>query len=199
MWRCEAVGRNEGIGVDSPEEKLGFEDIAGNGVGGVVELEERTMSGDCGTEGCRVVVVEDCRAGGELNNDGKSHMQLLLDTIVDARRMSYSNVLPSLSSQIVEKVAQIDHSVKGRASLPADFCKSDNHKKVRFDNDNQHNNNDDEHCGGSICNKGVGVGLCCSDVDVRDLMSVSTLKSNTTTTTMNNDNDDEEKDKHTAR
>ena len=89
VWRFEAVGRNGGLGVDLSEEKLGLEDIAGNGVSGVVELEERIMSGDCGTEDCRVVVVEDCRTGGGLNHDGKSHMQLCLDTIVDVRRMFY--------------------------------------------------------------------------------------------------------------
>ena len=43
--------------MDSSEEKFGLEDMAGNGVGGVVELEERIMSGNCGTEGCREVVV----------------------------------------------------------------------------------------------------------------------------------------------
>ena len=45
VWRFETVGRNGGIGVDSSEERLGLEDIAGNGVGGVVELEERIKSG----------------------------------------------------------------------------------------------------------------------------------------------------------
>ena len=45
MGGFEAVGRNGGIGVDSSEGKLGLEDFAGNGVGGVVELEERIMSG----------------------------------------------------------------------------------------------------------------------------------------------------------
>ena len=75
--------------------------------------------------------------------------------------------------------------MKGRASLPADCCRkidrennihADNHKRIRFDNDNndnQHNNHDDEPCGGSIYNSGVGVGLCCSDFDVNDLTSVS--------------------------
>ena len=46
MWRFEAVGRNGGIGVDSSEGNLGLEDIAGNGVGGVVELDEKSMSGN---------------------------------------------------------------------------------------------------------------------------------------------------------
>ena len=78
MWRFEAVGRNGGIGVDSSEETLGLEDIAGNGVGGVVELEERIMSGDCGTEDCRVVVVEDCRTGGGLNHEQIAHVFLLI-------------------------------------------------------------------------------------------------------------------------
>ena len=57
--RFEAAGRNGGIAVDSSEEKFGLEDFAGNGVGGVVELEDRIMSGDCGTE--------DCIAGQEEN------------------------------------------------------------------------------------------------------------------------------------
>ena len=70
VWRFEAVGRNGGTGVGSSEEEFGLEDVAGNGVGGVVTLEDRIMSGSCGrivgTEDCRVVVVEDCRAGGDL-------------------------------------------------------------------------------------------------------------------------------------
>ena len=37
--------------MDSSEEELGLEDVAGNGVGGVVSSEERTR---VGTEDCRV-------------------------------------------------------------------------------------------------------------------------------------------------
>ena len=76
VWRFEGAGRNGGIGVDSSENNLGLEDIAVNGLGGVVELEERIMSGDCGTEDRRIVVLEDCRIGGKLNFDDKSHMLL---------------------------------------------------------------------------------------------------------------------------
>ena len=102
MWIFEDAGRNGGNGADSSVEKLGLEDIAGNGVGGVFGLEERIMSRDCGTEECRVVVVEDCRTGGGLDLDVKSHIHLFLDTVVDVRRMFESSVLSPLSSHIVE-------------------------------------------------------------------------------------------------
>ena len=81
-----------------------------------------------GTEDCRVVVeVEDCKVGG-------SHVDLLLKTIVDVRRMHSSLRLqscPLLNSQIVDQISQIDYSVK------ADFCRAkhvdaDNHKRVRL-------------------------------------------------------------------
>ena len=82
MWRVEAGGRNGGTGVGSSAEESGTKDIAGDGFGRVVDSEERSMSGNCGrivgTEDCRVVVVEDCRTGGEFNFDDKTHMQLCL-------------------------------------------------------------------------------------------------------------------------
>ena len=72
VWRCEAVEENGGIGVDSSTEKLGLEDIDGNGVGGVDEVEDRILFGNSrrivGMKDCRVVVVEDCRTGGELKS-----------------------------------------------------------------------------------------------------------------------------------
>ncbi len=71
--------------MDSSEEKVGMKDIAGNGFGGVVETEERRMSGNCGrivgTEDCRVVVVEDCRTGGEFKScsmSGELHMNMFV-------------------------------------------------------------------------------------------------------------------------
>ena len=70
MWICEAVGRNGGIGVDSSEENLGSEDIGRSRTGGIDRSEDRMLLGNCGrvvsAEDCRVVVVEDCRTGGEL-------------------------------------------------------------------------------------------------------------------------------------
>ena len=59
-------------------------------------------------------------------------------------------------------------------------------KNVRFEinhsNDNRYSNDDDD-CGG---NSGVGVGLCCSGFEFRDLTSdlTSVLRSNTTRTAM---------------
>jgi len=87
--------------VDSSEEELGLEDVAGDGVGGVVKLEERTH---VGTEDCRVVVVEDCRTGGELksrSHAGESHMRIFEITTRDSRRMHrslYFQSSPSLTS-----------------------------------------------------------------------------------------------------
>ena len=107
--------------MDSSEEELGSEDIDGNEVGGVVELEDRIMSGNCGTEDTRVVAVEDFRTGGELNIfsiAGETHMQFIFDTIVDVRRMcdslkQYS--LPLLSSQIADKLCdRSDHFLDRR-------------------------------------------------------------------------------------
>ena len=46
VWIFEAAGRNVRIGVDSSEDNLGMKDIAGDGSGGVVESEERIMSGN---------------------------------------------------------------------------------------------------------------------------------------------------------
>ena len=61
--------------MDSSEESLGMKDIAGDGFGGVVESEERIMSGNCGTEDRRVVVVEDCRTGGGFSFCDQYHVQ----------------------------------------------------------------------------------------------------------------------------
>ena len=86
---------------------------------------------------------------------------------------------------------------------------ADNRKKVRFDNDKQHNNEDNNDvrqcwssCGlpcdidraGNGGNHGFGKCGCNNDVRVGRCSSsfedvTSALKSNTTTTTMNNDDD----------
>ena len=90
VWRFEAEDGNGGIGVDSSVEKVGMKDIAGNGFGGVVESEERIMSGSCGMNGRRVVAVEDCRTIEAFSFCDKSRVLLFLSTIVDKRRMSKS-------------------------------------------------------------------------------------------------------------
>ena len=56
VWRFEVEDRNGGIGVDSSVANGGMKDIAGNGFGGVVKSEERSMSGNYG----RIVGTEDC-------------------------------------------------------------------------------------------------------------------------------------------
>ena len=103
--------------MDSSEESLGLEDIAGNGFGGVVELEERIMSGNCGTEDRRVVVVEDYRTGGRLNLGDTSYMKFCFDTIVDKRCMNKSlTVYPVLTLQsgscLLCKHEMIDMSIE---------------------------------------------------------------------------------------
>ena len=86
VWRFEEGGdRNGGLGADSSEENLGKEDIDRSRSGGIDGSEDsRILLEGCGrivgTEDCRVVAIEDCRTGG-------SHMDLLLMTIVDVRRM----------------------------------------------------------------------------------------------------------------
>ena len=85
--------------MDSSAEELGMKDIAGHGFGGVVESEERIISGNCGMKDHRVVAVEDCRTGGSTFCD-ESHVQLFLSTIVDKRRMSRSlTTNPTLTLQ----------------------------------------------------------------------------------------------------
>ena len=48
--------------MDSSEDNLGLEDIDGNGVGGVDEVEDGILLGNCkiivGTEDCRVIPLE---------------------------------------------------------------------------------------------------------------------------------------------
>ena len=76
-------------GVDSSEEEFGLVGVAGNGFGGDVESEERSRVGTeecCGLQGSCCGGLKGRFCGG-LNIDGKSHMQLFLDTIVDVRRM----------------------------------------------------------------------------------------------------------------
>ena len=80
-----------------------------------------------GSEDCRVVVdVEDCRVGG-------SHMELCLETILYVRCMYGSLKLQSQSLsnfQIVEQIAQIDHSVKADVCRTANHVDADNRKRV---------------------------------------------------------------------
>ena len=129
--------------MDSSEEKLGTEDIDRRRIGGIDGSEDSRISlGDCkeifGSEDRRVVVdVEDCRVGG-------SHMELSVETIFDVRRMYDSLALhpqPLLSSQIVEQIAQIHHSVNADSCTTAEHVDADNHKRVRFEI-NVYNNDD---------------------------------------------------------
>ena len=126
-------------------------------------------------------------------------MNICLTSMRDKRRIESSVHFQSCtvsSSQIVEKSAQTDHSVKGRAQLPAYCCKTNvnNHKKVRLGDNNQFNDSNDDDRGG---NNGGGVGLCCSSFEIRGLTSV--LKSNTTTTMNSHTDDDNDDDTETAR
>jgi len=66
VWRFEAGSRNGGTGVDSSAEELGTKDIAGEGFGGVVRLEERTR---VGTEEERGGLQGSCFGGRELHID----------------------------------------------------------------------------------------------------------------------------------
>ena len=109
---------------------------------------------------------------GGLNTDGKSHMQLFLDTIFVVRRMYESksillnpHVLPP---QIVDRLCKtLDNCsrsaepvVTQRLARSAESVVTHNHhKNVRFEINNngnkQVNDNNDDECGG---NNGVGVG-----------------------------------------
>ena len=116
-------------------------------------------------------------------------MNIFLRSVLDRRRIGSPLHFQSHSSLM----SQTGHNVKlnGRAQVPADLCRTsaDNHKKVKFANNNQLNNdNDNNGCGGD--NNG-DVGSCCSILNVRGLTSV--LNSNTTTT-MNNHDDDGDND-----
>ena len=52
-----------------------MQDIVGHGFGGVVESEERIVSGSCGMKDRRVVAVEDFRTGGRSIFCDESHVQ----------------------------------------------------------------------------------------------------------------------------
>ena len=109
--------------MDSSEEKVGKVDIDLLKVdrikGGIDGLEDdRILLEDRG-----VVVEEDCGIK-------RLHIDIFLTSIIDRRRMNSSLIVqpdPVLTMQscsfllcqhIVDKVAQADHSVKGRAALP---------------------------------------------------------------------------------
>ena len=122
--RCEEGGdRKGGLCMDSSEESLGMEGIDRSRHGGIDKVEDcRILLGDC-----RVAFEEEsCVRDGGLKSCSMScklRMNICLSTVRDQRRMQSSFHVqsgPFLSSQIVETVAQFDHSVKaflfGRAN-----------------------------------------------------------------------------------
>ena len=166
----EEGDRKGGFGSDLSVEKLGTEGIDKTRRGGI-------ESGIDKGRNCRVdVAVENCvGVGGVKSIDmiRESHMNICLRSVLDKRRIGSSLHFQLCSSLI----SQIGRSVKlnGRAQFPVDFCRTSayNHKKVRFANHNQFNdnsNNNNNGCGGD--NDGE-VGLCNSILNVRGLRQFS--------------------------
>ena len=96
----------------------------------------------------------------------KSHLQMFHDTIIDVRHVYSSEYILSnphaLTPQVVDKFCEsFEHDVKA-GEIRADFCKSDhvegcienreNHKTVRFCNDND----DDDNIDGNGGTNGMG-------------------------------------------
>ena len=83
VWRFGAVRENGGTGLDSSEEELGLEDVAGDGVGGVVRSKQRAR---VGTEDCSRVALGGLQ--GSICGGGESHIDNFLTSMIDKRRMN---------------------------------------------------------------------------------------------------------------
>ena len=202
VWRFEAEGRNGGIGADSSAETVGMKDIAGNGVGGVVRLEERMCSCRGGLKGSSCGGLKGSFCGG-LNIDKTSHLQIFHDTIIDVRRMFRSKFISSNPHALTPQTV-----VLKAGEIRADFCKSDhvevhvdNRKSVRFCNNNDDDDNIDGN-GGTHGSMGRSRGVrrqCKSNRGVRSRCKSNAQVSTTTNTvSVNDDMTTTENDKTTT-
>ena len=100
-WRIEAEGRNEGLGADSSVDKLGMGGIAGDGVGGDVEVKERSKVGNCGSSKAFVT-------GRDLGAPGELHMNMFLKSLDDKRCIHSALNFQPLSNMLMPPVI-LDH------------------------------------------------------------------------------------------
>ena len=135
-----------------------MKDIDGDGFGAVVESEEKSRVGTeelCGFKGSCCGGLKGSLCGG-LNIDVKSHMQIILDTIIDVRRMYESMYIykssHTLSRSVVDQLCRpLDNLYRS-----AEPVVTHKHKRVRF-NDNDNNNHDNGNGDGNRRCRSSGV------------------------------------------